>query len=106
MEKKNQSKQKYPIPDKEVFIYKNFLAMYVDIAIRGTIAFLTIGLFSYFVLMRTFGFPIWITLPIIFIISILISPLLSKIQFGNKIQSRYDDFLRKVIRIVRGKNGN
>jgi len=104
MEKKNQSKQKYPIPDKEVFIYKNFLAMYVDIAIRGTIAFLTIGLFSYFVLMRTFGFPIWITLPIIFIISILISPLLSKIQFGNKIQSRYDDFLRKVIRIVRGKN--
>jgi len=104
MAKKNQLRQKYPIPDKKVFIYKNFLAMYIDIAIRGTIAFLTLGLFSYFVLMKTFGLPIWLTLPIIFIISILISPLLSKIQFGNKIQSRYDDFLRKVIRIVRGKN--
>lgn len=106
MAKKNQSKPKYPIPYKEVFVYRNFLAMYVDIAIRGTIAFLTLGLFSYFVLMKTFGFPIWITLPIIFIISILISPLLSKIQFGNKIQSKYDDFLKKVIRIMRMKNGN
>ena len=103
MSKKTQLGQKYPRPDKEVFVYYNILAMYIDITLRGMIAFFTLGMFSYFVLIKTFGFPIWVTLPFIFIVSILMSPLLSKIQLGNKVQEKYDDFLRDVITILKKK---
>lgn len=96
-EAKSQLKKENPKQDR-VFISNNILAMYVDITIRGMIAFLTLGLFSYFVLIKLFELPIWITLPIIFIGSVFMSPLLSKIRLGEKVQRKYDKFLKQVIK--------
>jgi len=101
MSEKNQLGESTPKPDEKVFISSNLLANYIDITIRGLIAFLTLGMFSYLVLMRLFNLPIWIVLPIIFVASLFISPYLSKIQLGEKIQDKYDDFLRKVIKILK-----
>jgi hypothetical protein len=95
MEMKNLSRKEIPIQSNQVFV--RALEMYIDLAVRGLVAFLTLGLFSYFVLIGIFHLPVYVTLPIVFLLSIAISPLLSKIKLGYKIQEKYDDFLKRVI---------
>jgi hypothetical protein len=97
MEVKSQLKRKNRIPVKETIIKNNFLAFYVDVSVRGLIAFLTLGLFSYYVLYQMFNLPIYVNLPVIFLLSIFSSPLLSKIKVGYIVQNKYDNFLREVI---------
>lgn len=98
MENESQQKEQTPKPsEQKVFVSKRILQMYVDVTVRGMIAFFTLGMFSYFVLYGYFGFQIYITLPIIFIGSIFMSPLLAKIRLGEKVQDKYDNFLREVI---------
>jgi hypothetical protein len=85
----------------KVIINSNILAMYVDITIRGLVSFMIFGSFSYFILIKMFNLPIWLILPIIFVGSVLLSPLLSKINLGHKVQEKYDNFLREVIKYMR-----
>jgi hypothetical protein len=73
------------------------LEMYVDLVLRGLVSFVIFGLFGYILLIQVFNLPYHFALPIIFLASILSSPLLSKIKFGYKVQERYDNFLRRVI---------
>ena len=92
-------------PKEDVFFNTYFLAKYIDITIRGLIAFMVFGSFTYYILMGIFDLPIYFILPIIFLLSIPLSPLLSKIQVGYKVQLKYDDFLRKVtLRVKKWKN--
>jgi hypothetical protein len=101
MEKESQLGNENLKLNERVFISKNILEMYVDLTVRGLIAFLTLGLFSYFVLIRWLNLKIYWTLPIIFVGSIFISPFLSKIKLGHRVQEKYDNFLRKVIFHIR-----
>jgi len=97
MEAKSQPEKENQIPVNEVIINSNFLALYVDLVVRGLIAFIILGLIVYYILMQIFHLPIWIALPIVFLLSIFSSPLLSKIRLGHIVQSKYDNFLRHVI---------
>lgn len=96
MAKENQKLEESQKPSR-VFISANVLEAYIDMTVRGVIAFLTLGMFSYFVLIDLLGLPIYYTLPFVFLGSILLSPLLQKIKLGRKVQDKYDDFLRDVI---------
>ena len=101
MEAKNPLRKKNPKLNEKVIVNYNLLALYIDLTIRGLIAFLTLGLFSYFILIRWLNVPIWLTLPIIFVLSIFMSPFLSRISFGQKIQNKYDNFLKGVIEKIK-----
>lgn len=100
MAKESQLRRKNQKQNEKVIVNYNFLASYVDLTIRGIISFTFFSLFSYFIMIRIFNAPIWLILPIIFLGSILLSPLLSKIKLGHKVQEKYDDFLREVIKHI------
>lgn len=96
MKTKSQPQKEIQTQDK-VFISPRVLEMYIDLVLRGLVSFALFGLGGYLVLVGIFHLPYAVVLPIIFLSSILSSPLLSKIKFGHKVQNRYDDFLRSVI---------
>jgi len=98
MNGKNHQELQSQIRDEaKVLTNARVLEMYIDLSVRGIISFLTLGMFSYFVLLGLLGLPIQYVLPIIFLLSIFTAPLLSKIKLGEKVQNKYDDFLRNVI---------
>lgn len=96
MTEKTQQESQNQIQGK-VFISPRVLEMYIDLVVRGMISFIFIGVGGYLIFFYWLGFPIHFVFPLIFLASILISPQLSKIKLGGKIQNKYDDFLRKVI---------
>lgn len=97
MKSKSQPKKEIPIRSNKVFTNVRVLEIYIDLVARGLISFIVFGLFGYLLLIQVFHFSFYVTLPIIFLSSILSSPLLSKIKLGHKVQDKYDDFLKKVI---------
>ena len=96
MKTENHSQEKIQTQDR-VFISPRVLEMYIDLVLRGLVSFVVFGLCGYLLLIQVFNMSFVYALPIIFLVSILSSPLLSKIKFGHKVQNRYDNFLRKII---------
>lgn len=91
MKKKNQIQQQNPQESR----FKNFLSLYINAMIQGIIGLFIFGSFYYFVLVKSFNFPFYVGFPIIIILSIVVSPFLPKITIGNRIQKRYEEFLKK-----------
>ena len=89
-EKKNLQEQKDLNLNEDIIFKNNLLAVYIDLVIRGLLAFLFIGLTSYFVLVKFLNIDyVWV-IPIAFLLSIAFSPLLMKIKIGEKIQNKYE----------------
>lgn len=109
MKAKNQQEPQTQTQNKgQVFISARVLEMYIDLTVRGLVSFTVFGLGGYLILVGYFGMAYTYVLPIIFLGSILSSPLLSKIKLGHKVQNKYDNFLRRVIVIMNnyGKKRN
>jgi len=74
---------------------RNWIITYLDGVLRGLIVFAIVGVGFYIFLV---GFlkmkPIFI-LPLAFIISILLSPFLSKIKLGERVLNWYEGWLHK-----------
>lgn len=72
---------------------------YFDIVIRSLISFLGIGvLFSIFLI--GFLHITWIiVLPLVFIVSIIVAPFLSKIKLGEKVINYYESILKKTFKL-------
>jgi dolichol kinase len=81
------------------FNFRKHLVDYTDLVVRGLIAFFVIGVFLFVVLVGFLKMKAVYMLPIAFIGSILLSPLLSKIKLGEKIVSKYEKFLRKTFKL-------
>lgn len=75
---------------------REWIILYFDMLIRGLIAFFFAGIILYAVLVGIFKVKPIYTLPIAFIVSILISPFLSKIKVGEKLIKRYDEWLENI----------
>ena len=100
-EKKNLKEQKKQNLNEKKILTSNFLAVYIDMVIRGLIAFTSIGLTSYFVLIKWLQVSYMWVIPIAFLLSLSISPLLMKIKVGEKVQDKYEDLLGKIIKVIR-----
>lgn len=79
--------------------FRNNLIMYFDMGIRGLIAFFFAGICLYAVLVGIFHINPIYTLPIAFLVSILISPFLSKVKLGERVFLYYDNFLNKLFKL-------
>lgn len=79
--------------------FKNMAIMYLDILIRSLISFFFIGiLFSVFLI--GFLHITWIVvLPLVFLTSILVSPLLAKIKLGEFVINYYENILKKTFKL-------
>lgn len=95
MKKNNQKQSENPnLSDK----WERLLINYIDSITRGLISFFISFILVYFVLMGIFHLSfIWI-LPIIFLLSFALSPLLSKIKLGDKFVIWYIGKLKKFIK--------
>lgn len=94
--KKNNQKQSenLNLSDK----WEKLLVSYIDSITRGLISFFISFILVYFILMGIFHLSfIWI-LPIIFLLSFALSPLLSKIKLGDKFVVWYIEKLKKFIK--------
>ena len=81
---------------------RNWIVLYMDIVVRGLIAFLFVGVCLSFLLIGYFKMSFIYVLPIVFITSVLISPFLSKIRLGEFIISKYENFLNKLFEKTMG----
>lgn len=76
---------------------RNFIGMYTDIVVRGMVSLIVIFYPIYWIIMIKLEFPIWVYLPIVFLVAVLISPILNKyINVGFIVQRKYNDFLDKI----------
>jgi len=75
------------------------LINYVDIVIKGIIAFFGIGVLVSILLVGYLKWKIYIVIPIIFGLSVLITPLLSKIRVGEFIFQKYEKWLEKTFKL-------
>jgi hypothetical protein len=78
---------------------RNYIITYLDGILRGLVSFLVIGIGLYILLVGIFKMSFIFVLPIIFIITIMVSPFLSKIKLGEKLINKYDTWLRKVFNL-------
>jgi hypothetical protein len=67
----------------------------LDNILRGLISFFFIGIGFYLLLVGYFKMKFIYILPIVFIVSILITPFLSRIKLGERVLSRYENWLQK-----------
>lgn len=82
---------------------RNYMILYLDIAIRGLIAFFVIGVVLAFILIGYFKMSyIWV-LPISFLLSIFTSPLLMKIKLGEYTLNKFENMLDKILDKLMGK---
>ena len=75
---------------------RNYIVTYLDGALRGLVSFLVIGIGLYILLVGIFKMSFVFVLPIIFILTILVSPFLSKIKLGEKLLNKYDAWLKRM----------
>jgi uncharacterized membrane protein len=68
---------------------------YLDLVIRGLLAFFVIGILFYMFLVGYLHISPIFVLPLVFIASIIVSPFLSRIRLGEIVFSKYENFLRK-----------
>lgn len=89
-------------PNKEIQKSSNFRLMsimYLDIVIRSLISFVFVGFGLSILLMGILKLSWVIVLPIVFILSILIAPLLSKIKLGHILFDKYELWLQRTFKI-------
>lgn len=75
--------------------FRNMLIVYMDIVIRSLISFFCVGIvFSVFLI--SYLHISWVfVLPLVFFVSVLISPLLSQIRLSERILVYYENLLKK-----------
>lgn len=83
---------------------RDYVIIYFDAVIRGLIAFVFIGIGLYLFLVAYLKISAFLVLPIAFVCSILISPLLSRITLGERTLNWYENLLEKLLsKTLRGK---
>lgn len=92
MKQKNRQKGEIQKSDR----FRDAIVNYVDIVIRGLIAFIFLGIILSIVLVGFFGLKPFLVLPIIFLLSVFSSPLLSKIRIGEALVRKYDNWLNRI----------
>lgn len=102
---KNQSEKKNHEQDKFIQNYKKWSIFYIDAVIRGILSFFIIGLILYAFLRYYFNLPFQYIFIIIFMVSIVLSPVFSKIKYGERIFNIYDKFLSQMENKFNVKNG-
>jgi dolichol kinase len=78
---------------------REHIIIYLDAVIRGLIAFFVVGIGFYIFLVGFLHIKVIFVLPLIFIVSILISPFLVKIKLGEKVLDKYENWLRKTFKL-------
>jgi len=99
---KNQSKEKAQNINDKFEKFNNFRASiinYMDIVFRSLIAFIFIGILGSLIFMGIFKWKIYIVFPIIFLLSVAVSPMLSKIKIAEKIMIKYENWLNKIFKL-------
>ena len=101
---RNQQNKQDQELDSPFFMEKNptlrtHLVNYLDNIIRGLLSLIIVGIGLFILLTGFLKIKFIIVFPIIFIVSILISPLLSRIKLGEKVLSGYEKWLKKITKI-------
>ena len=78
--------------------FRKNVVYFTDAIIRGLIAFLILGIGGYLLFVGVFGISFIYWLPIVFILSVFLSPIFSKINLGEKLITRYERLLERVTR--------
>ena len=81
------------------FKIRTHIINYLDIIIRSLISFIVIGIGLGFFLIGYVKMKAIVVLPIIFICSIIISPFLSRIKFGERLLIKFEKFLSKLFKL-------
>lgn len=79
--------------------FRNLMIMYLDIVIRSLISFIFIGILLSFVFIGVLHISWIFVLPMVFFVSILVSPLLSKIKLGERVFLYYEEWLKKAFKL-------
>jgi hypothetical protein len=74
---------------------REVLVDYTDAITRGLLSFFLVGILLYILLIGYFHLSALWFLPIVFIVSIIISPLFQKIKVGERIFSQYEGWLNR-----------
>jgi len=97
--KKNQIQQQQKNQKSNNNPMRTHLINYLDGVLRGLIAFFIIGIGFYIFLV---GFlkvrPLYV-FPIVFIVSIIVSPFLSRIKLGEKLLTKYENWIMNLFKI-------
>jgi membrane protein implicated in regulation of membrane protease activity len=75
---------------------REYVILYLDLVLRGLIAFAFIGIGFYLLLVVYLKVSIIWVLPMVFLASILVSPFLSRIKLGNFVLEKYEQLLNKI----------
>lgn len=100
MKKNNQKEAGKPSQDRFSRIFEsNLLATYINLSLQGLIALAFAMIVGFLLRLIWKNIPIWLILPITFVLMIMFSVALSKrlsrIQIGFKIQKWYFNLLKK-----------
>jgi len=79
--------------------FRGLAIMYLDILIRSMISFICIGILFSIVLIGYLHFSWILVLPLVFIVSIIVAPLLMKIKLGEIVFSHYESWIRKTFKL-------
>jgi len=79
--------------------FRNISIVYLDILIRSLISFICIGIVFSIILIGYLHLSWVLVLPLVFIVSILVSPLLMKIKLGERVFDYYDNILKKTFKL-------
>ena len=79
--------------------FRNLSIMYLDIVIRSLISFLCVGVLFSIILIGYLHISWVFVLPLVFFVSIIISPLLMKIRLGEIVFLYYEDLLHKIFKL-------
>jgi|WetSurMetagenome_2_1015567.scaffolds.fasta_scaffold29747_2 hypothetical protein len=83
---------------------RQIIVNYLDITIRSLIAFFVFGILLYIILVGVFHANFIFVLIMSFVISIMFSPILSRIKLGDRVFSAYERWLEKTFKLDCGKN--
>jgi hypothetical protein len=78
---------------------RSHLINYLDNIIRGLLSLVFVGIGLFILLTGVLKIKFIIVFPIIFIVSILISPFLSRIKLGEKVLTKYERWLKKITKV-------
>jgi phosphoglycerol transferase MdoB-like AlkP superfamily enzyme len=94
--KPQQMEKTQPLNDSR---FRNISIVYLDILIRSLISFICIGIVFSIILIGYLHLSWVLVLPLVFIVSILVSPLLMKIKLGERVFDYYDGILKKTFKL-------
>lgn len=83
----------------EEFKFREHIIKYLDLVIQGLIAFAIVGIGLGLLLAGYFKMRYMFVLPIIFIVSIIISPFLSRIKLGESLLIKFEKSLSKLFKL-------